>query len=395
MFGRSNVLDVESLCLNPTSSDYIGICHSSCAGPYATDRYGAAPRAGDVAFTAELADRTTTTITMTTTSTTTIVPVHCWSFIYLTTGVLVSVLGQRVASCPDVDPRLHVLPAAKWLSTLVVSVFAHAWDGNVSNRGKPSAHSVPSVLPESNARHVRLVTLLLGVLDCSAYLLFCMGFARCGAAATAVVLPAMGHVLTAVFSVTLLRNRLSERRWWAVGLVLVGVLGKGWDVDFGGDGYVREGFGWLALASLCYSSMGVIYEKVVRMGAPPRHATVTLWSSAIGAVGWMGYYALWLEEVGFTGSVGSWGVPLAWFVAVYNVHVYVQGRTFREDGALGVQLVNAVRGCVTNTVFWIIGAGVGSSGGFVGLLSGVVAGAGGLLWVERKPGAIAEEKKQK
>ena len=93
--------------------------------------------------------------------------------------------------------------------------------------------------------------------------------------------------------------------------------------------------------------------------------------------------------------MGAWGVPLAAFVCVYNVHVYVQGMTFRADGAMGVQLVNAVRGCVTNMVFWVLGAGGADGGGAVGLLSGVVAGIGGVLWVERAKEANANAKKKR
>jgi len=98
--------------------------------------------------------------------------------------------------------------------------------------------------------------------------------------------------------------------------------------------------------------------------------------------------------------LGAWGVPLAAFVCVYNVHMYVQGMTFRADGAMGVQLVNAVRGCVTNMVFWVLGAGGAGGGGAgggraVGLLSGMVAGIGGVLWVERAKDTNADAKKKR
>ena len=315
-------------------------------------------------------------------------PAQCWSALYLTTGVLVSLLSQHVVSCPHVDPRLHVIPAAKWMSTLAVSIVSHLSgpisppsDDRAATEGRPRTRTRTRTRTTSsaNARDATatkatkatkatnatdatdatdaakvMMTLVLGVLDCTAYLFFCLGFARCGAAASAVVLPAMGHVLTAVFSVTLLRNRLSVRRWWAVGLVLVGVLAKGWDVDFEGHAYVRVGFGYLALAALCYSTMGAVYETVVRWGVAPRHATITLWSSGMGTAGWVGYYCWYWYSVrssdgsplalGVPEGLGAWGVPLAAFVCVYNVHVYVQGMTFRADGAMGVQLVNAVRG---------------------------------------------------
>ncbi len=345
------------------------------------------------------------------------VPVRHWSLAYLTTGVLVSILAQKVASSPDVDPALHVIPAAKWMSTAVVSLVAHV--GAV--RGRRAQTPVEG--RERTTFKIKVFTALLGALDCAAYAMFCLGLASCGAATAGVVLPAMGHVLTAFFSVTLLRNTLSGRRALAVAVVFLGLLVKGWEVRSWEDMEVDAwlGFGYLGLASLCYSSMGVLYENLVRSGSAPRHATITLYSSIIGTLTYFAYLLVygsdlslgrrilireWIQVWGgdrgserrgqlaqSTLSVASalpviptWMPWLGAFAVLYNVHVYVQGMTFRSDGALGVQLVNSVRGCIAYMAFCILS---GPPGTWVrsertGMASGLLAATGGVLWIDSK-----------
>ena len=355
-------------------------------------------------------------------------PVRHWSLAYLTTGVLVSVLAQKVASSPDVDPALHVIPAAKWTSTAIVSLVAHA--GMAGGQRGPT-HSEGQ---KSAKFKVKMMTGLLGAFDCAAYALFCLGLGRCGAATAGVVLPAMGHVLTAFFSVTLLRNTLSRRRALAVVVVFFGVLVKGWEVHSwaGIEADAWVGFGYLGLSSLCYSSMGVLYESLLRFGSAPRHATITLYSSIIGTLAYFAYLFSglsglslgsecltrgWMQvlrglewhgqrplsnlpAVSAIPAIPIWAQWLGAFAALYNVHVYVQGMTFRSDGALGVQLVNSVRGCTAYMVFCILSGPPGTWGRseMTGLASGLLAAIGGVLWIDSKPrtdDCVSQEMAQK
>ena len=341
-------------------------------------------------------------------------PVRHWSLAYLTTGVLMSVLAQKVASSPDVDPALHVIPAAKWTSTALISLLAHANIAGVQHVGTRDGGK-----PGPQFK-IRVMTGVLGVLDCAAYVLFCLGMGSCGAATAGVVLPAMGHVLTAFFSATLLRNTLSRRRAIAVVVVFLGVVVKGWEVRTWADidAGAWAGFGYLGLASLCYSSMGVLYEGLVRVGSAPRHATITLYSSLIGTLSYVVYFSTCLSgsamicggptrdrvqvlsvvgrgvralatlsTMSAASAIPTWVQWLGAFAALYNVHVYVQGMTFRSDGALGVQLVNSVRGCTAYMVFCILSGppGTWGRGEMMGLASGLLAAVGGVLWIDSKP----------
>jgi len=175
------------------------------------------------------------------------------------------------------------------------------------------------------------------------------------------------------------------------------------------------------LAALCYSSMGVFYENLARSGSAPRHATITLYSSIIGTLTYFAYLLVygsdlslgrrilireWIQVWGgdrgserrgqlaqSTLSVASalpviptWMPWLGAFAVLYNVHVYVQGMTFRSDGALGVQLVNSVRGCIAYMAFCILS---GPPGTWVrsertGMASGLLAATGGVLWIDSK-----------
>ena len=145
--------------------------------------------------------------------------------------------------------------------------------------------------------------------------------------------------------------------------------------------------------------MGVVYESIIRHGSAPQHATITLYSSSIGTLSYLAYVCLYLlphrrwngngmlTVIWTSWPLSSWPLP-AWalwlgaFAVLYNVHVYVQGKTFRSDGALGVQLVNAVRGCTTNLVFFLLGERWRRGSGTIGVVSGVLAGVGGVLWIE-------------
>jgi drug/metabolite transporter (DMT)-like permease len=345
------------------------------------------------------------------------VPVRYWSLAYLATGVLVSVLAQKVASSPDVDPALHVIPAAKWTSTAIVSLLAHT---GMAGGQRAGSH----IEKQAGAKiKVKMLTGVLGALDCAAYSLFCLGLGSCGAATAGVVLPAMGHILTALFSVTFLRNSISRRRALAVVMVFLGVLVKGWEVHTWAsmDMGAWVGFGYLALASLCYSSMGILYESLVRFGSAPRHVTITLYSSIIGTLSYFVYLFAYSSNCSADGecltrgwvqvlrglewrsvralstlsnqsilsaisAIPTWVQWLGAFAVLYNVHVYVQGMTFRSDGALGVQLVNSVRGCTAYMVFCILSGppGTWGKGEMTGLASGLLAAAGGLLWIDAK-----------
>jgi hypothetical protein len=344
---------------------------------------------------------------------------------YLLTGVLVSLIGQVITKKSVFDTSVHAIPAVKWLSMLAVSLVvrhlsteatactgdargsmhdsaikSNDHTGKIRRRSRRRRHSSSSSnissssssSSSSSCRSARGLLALLGVLDCAAYTLFCLGFGSCGAAATSVVLPAMGHVLTASFSLILLHKSLSNRKMLAVLLVLCALAVKGWEVDFSAEAGVRTGYAYLGLAALCYSSMGVIYEYIIGMGNAPKHLTLTLYSSSIGVACYVAYFGLYLlpdlgtmvrDKEDLLNSL-LW---LAAFAILYNVHVYAQGLTFRfGGGALEVQMVNAVRGCVTSCVLYVVGCWFAvfseRSLGLAGLLSGVLAGLGGILWIE-------------
>lgn len=314
-------------------------------------------------------------------------------FLYLLTGVLVSVLGQQVTRAKMFMFHAHILPAVKFLSTFVVNSII-ATDTKV-NRGRGNTASV---------KQKRLMV-GMGLLDTTAYVLFCLGFGYCGADATAVMLPAMGQILTSFFSLALLKKDVPRRRQIAVCIVFAGVLTKAWDAEKGrralglftsDEKQFRLGVLYLLGASLCYSLLGVLYEFLVMSGSRefpvPAHAHIMVYSSLIGSVASVIFQVLYVvprwEELVRQPLAASGVSPLGcilWLMAFamsYQIHSYAQGLTFQSDGALGVQLVNAVRGSVTNVVASLVFCrdAVSICLSYASMFSGVLTATGGVLW---------------
>lgn len=323
--------------------------------------------------------------------------------IYLMTGVLVSVMGQRITSARMFLFQAHVIPAVKFVSTLVVGLLSSSGlIGRCRGRVEHTAKAVD--VPETSVGQKRLM-IGMGVLDTAAYILFCLGFGYCGADATAVMLPAMGQILTALFSIVLLQKQVPRGRQAAVCIVFVGVLTKAWDVERGGSslalfssnqGSFRIGVAYLFGASLCYSMLGVLYEFLVMSGTRacpvPSHAHIMLYSSIIGSASIAVFQIMYVfprwEELISRPLAASGASPLGcvmWLLAfgmMYQMHSYAQGLTFQSDGALGVQLVNAVRGSVTNIVASIAFCTDNNAVclSTASMCSGVLTTTGGILW---------------
>lgn len=308
-------------------------------------------------------------------------------FLYLLTGVLVSVLGQKITNARMFLFRAHLIPVVKFMSTLLV--------GMASGGGSMMRHKV-------SARQRRLMV-GMGLLDTMAYAFFCVGFGYCGSDATALILPAMGQILTAFFSLVLLKKKIPCMRQIAVCLVFVGVVVKAVDAEKGrslgifADGtYFQIGLAYLVGASLCYSLLGVFYELLVMSGTKefpvPPHTHIMLHSSVIGSflsiIFQIGYvFPRWDELIGR--PLAASGVHpigcILWLVSFgmsYQVHSYAQGLTFKSDGALGVQLVNAVRGSVTNVVASLAFCRheISECLSVASICSGMLTATGGILW---------------
>ena len=306
-------------------------------------------------------------------------------FLYLLTGVLVSVLGQKITNAKMFLFQAHVLPAVKFLSTLLVGTMS---DGRMGKMGSP--------------RQKRLM-IGMGLLDTMAYVLFCLGFGYCGADATAVILPAMGQILTALFSLVLLKRWVHRTRQVAVCLVFVGVVTKALDAEkgrslgvFANGTSFRTGILYLFGASLCYSLLGVLYEVLVMSGTKeypvPPHAHIMLHSSFVGSalsVIYQIFYVIprWNTLIGIplaASGVHPYGciIWLMLFAMSYQVHSFAQGLTFHSDGALGVQLVNAVRGSVTNVVasLGFCRDTISECLSYASMCSGILTATGGVLW---------------
>ena len=345
--------------------------------------------------------------------------------LYLITGVLVSILSQNIINLRMFLYRAHVIPWVKFLSTFLVGL-ASRWPReatrgfhvarSMSDSDAPEKYSYQREQKRSQrsmgtiTRAQRFMMVSIGLLEMTAYILFCIGFGYCGADATAVILPSIGQILTAFFSVTILSKKLPKIKWVALFLVAMGIWSKSWDVERG-NGLIsfvasqneesrkqfRRGLGCLCGAGLCYSLLGVMYEFLLNSGTKdhpaPAHADIMFNSSVIGSILstlYQIFYVVprWSELIGAplvsSGVSKLWAVGLlSIFGILYNFHAYAQGMVFKSDGALGMQLVNAVRGSITNVAAaWMFcpSDSISSCLTIVSMSSGILAACGGLLW---------------
>lgn len=307
-----------------------------------------------------------------------------YPLLYVGTGVVISLWSQRITNLRFFSYEAHVLPWVKFTSSLCTGV--------LMGRG------VGLFRHERVTRRQRTLMVVMGLLETTAYVFFCLGFGFCGAGTTAVILPALGQILTAASTRFLLSKRLPMMKYAAVICVTVGILSKAWDVDMLGAGTeCLRGMLCLVVAATCYSLLGVSYEALVSTkGTPvPSHSHIMLHSSIIGTVLSSAYEVIyvfprWNELI--QQPLESSGVPashailmVAVFGAMYNVHTFAQGLVFQSDGALGVGLANAVRGSIINVAASLLfcpshAHRIQDCLSVTSLLSGLMATTGGVMW---------------
>lgn len=280
----------------------------------------------------------------------------------------------------------------------------------------------------------------IGLLDASAYCLYCLGFYACGATLANLLLAAVGQVLTAALTRFVLKRRLTPGQLAGVGCVGIGLLVRALPASYFAGGAAAAaadsssssssslspeqlwGAACVAMAALLYAILGVAYEKLLKGGEspPPANAEIMWHVSILGVLAallqqtqcllisshpWChcrvartlhswntlrrqlrqakclccithGFLAPGRLPAGFLGSAAyqalftlpNWqrvvAAPMAassaspqyvagllvLFGALFNVHMLVQAAVFKTDGAIGVGLVNAVRGAVITVV---------------------------------------------
>ena len=88
---------------------------------------------------------------------------------------------------------------------------------------------------------------------------------------------------------------------------------------------------------------------------------------------------------GFLASfISSLSITFAIFGAAFNLHMFAQSVVFRRQGALGVALVNAVRGAAVAVIVGLMFCSVEQPHLCLTMQSGVAAAVvtlGGVLWV--------------
>jgi len=297
----------------------------------------------------------------------------------------------------------HVIPWVKFLAMFVFSNIGKAH--NARNKGGKTMHS----------NRQRLLMVLIGVLDSLAYIVFCIGFSYCGAATSSIVLSAASQSFTAMSSRLILKKRLSRQKFIAVAVVLCGVFMKAYSEKLGiwldASGLMsRMGIFYTSLSGFLYSMVGVVYESLLtnrgKDKTPPSHSDIMYSSSVIGTVLGGIYQVLYVLprwDVLVATPLAESGVApvvvlllLLTFGASYNMHMYAQSLVFTSDGALGVGLVNAVRGSVINMSASIAFCAPGMPWLTclppLSMASGLMTTTGGVLWVTSKD--IDVEKKE-
>ncbi|KAK9830890.1 hypothetical protein WJX81_001962 [Elliptochloris bilobata] len=228
--------------------------------------------------------------------------------------------------------------------------------------------------PPPLSRRGRALLLASGCLDVFAYCSQCLGFALCGVALAAAVLPAASQTMTAVLSRVLLGRRLSRQQLLAVVIVNGGLLLRAAAPQplsaehnaspkpqlLGMGAWQLAGCCALAASAVGHSLLGVLYELLLRERPPPAYADYMQRTSRIGLA------VASMYQVGYT--LPRWGqlistplnaskvspaaaaAALAGFGIAYNVHAWVQARVFAREGVVAVGLANAVRGGVVSLV---------------------------------------------
>jgi drug/metabolite transporter (DMT)-like permease len=214
--------------------------------------------------------------------------------LYLLSGTVLNTLSQLITDTAFSAPEAHIIPAVKFTATLI---------GAALRRPKRA-----TATPQQ-----RRLMAAIGLLDASAYTVFCLGFYACGATLANLLLSGVGQVLTATLTRLVLRRRLSGGQLAGiacVGLGLavraapaayftsgssIGTAGAGASLAAGLSPEQLGGAALVALAALLYSLLGVAYEKLLKgsQQAPPN--AEIMWQTSI------------LGEQALTGRLGRAG----------------------------------------------------------------------------------------
>lgn len=277
----------------------------------------------------------------------------------LCTGVSLNLVAQQLTDLKFSDPNAHLIPWIKFFATMIFAILG---------RWRTGRASIPAT-----SRQRRLMT-LIGLLDASAYVAFCLGFMTCGAALSSLVLSSAGQIFTALATRFILRKKIAPGQVAAIACVCLGLLVRSLPPSYlntspqhhatkpqlpSEAAAQRQGVAYVLLAALLYSGLGVAYEALVASptGATPPPYPDILWNtSLVGFTASSAYLVLyvvprWEGLVGrhMAASGVAPGRLMAWlagFGAAFNVHMFAQSLAFKSEGALGVTLVNAVRGAV-------------------------------------------------
>jgi drug/metabolite transporter (DMT)-like permease len=271
----------------------------------------------------------------------------------LATGVTLNLYAQYITNLRALNPSAHILPWVKFAATMV---FAAA-----------SSRIAPRHTPTLRQRRLMQA---IGILDAVAYVNFCIGFAPCGATLASVVLAASGQVFTAVAARFLLSKRLTGWQTIAIALVCLGLAVRAIPYNVGNAAStvqlsweLKRGMAHVVLAGFLYSLLGVAYESLMVPQAgqpPPPHGNVLWHTSQIGLTAATAYHIAYtwpqrkelvMEPLWASGvSPERLIAVLMGFGVMFNVHMFAQAFVFKHHGALGVSLVNAMRGAAIAVV---------------------------------------------
>ncbi|GAB4819412.1 hypothetical protein N2152v2_006458 [Parachlorella kessleri] len=292
--------------------------------------------------------------------------------------------------------------------------------GTTQSSGKPPAQATTRQRQQSRpstqlTAQQRSWLTIIGVLDVVAYSLFSLAYFSCGAALSTLLLAASAQVLTALSTRFLLKRRLNRGQWLGIETIIAGLALRA--LPAGGTSVAAakasspsaaalhadqwRGVVMILVAACLYTGVGNLYEKLTSgTGVPPPHSEVMWHTSKLGFV-LSAVYQLFYTLPRFDTAVrqrmaanqvslGGLLPLLLAFAAMFNLHMFAQSLVFRSGGAIGVGVVNSVRGAVltvvTSLLFciperpWLC---MDARSG----LSAAVTTLGGLVWVLSDPKA--------
>ncbi|DBB02712.1 hypothetical protein WJX82_008967 [Trebouxia sp. C0006] len=311
----------------------------------------------------------------------------------LATGTGMVLLNQVITDQDIADGSVQVLAWVKYGAIYFAACLA--------------ARTDPAKADHSREQYILMA--IIGLTDVFAYAANCLGVAFCGATRAALILAATQQVFTAVLSYILLGRRLSSQQVSGVAVVCLGLALQGLAPEPAlaaglttaatpapSDRVLKLlGLACMLLSSLSYSFLGVSYDLLVRSeGATPTHSEVMFYTAKIGLGLNTLYQLMWtlpqwdslVTKHMASHNTSMWHAValLLAFGALFHVHSYVQGLVYRTEGAVGVALVNAIRG---GTVSLLTGALFCSSAASSSCLnawsacSAAVETAGGITWL--------------